>query len=421
MPRKSHTFEMNIIQSAHYLKTRLHAYIPYGYGIFMAGFFFIPNAVDQYKFFSVAVFVPLLFLAGDLLATVKRNSLWLLTGAYLTWMLATSFWSAEFSLLEFFKTFRLVLYILAFILITVYLKTVKPDTFRKILLAACFSAGVAALISIPLWYTQHTFPDSRLVGIGTLENTNTSSYLYGFHALLSLSLARNGKTPVLRLLLHVNSVILLCFVFLTQSNTGILATTGAMALLLLAGRRFNSTAVKLLGTLVLAYALLFLLSSVGILNKPIDSGLSLRIPIWQAVFTRIQDAPIIGNGYQKPTRVNPNDNLEPPYYAHNTLLGTLRDGGLIGGLFYVSILLYAGYIGIQAYKETGDSFYLACLLFGVICMLADTDEVITRPRELWIIFWFPLAILIARANKCGSREAHLFTLPASGTSNHRGF
>ena len=111
-------------------------------------------------------------------------------------------------------------------------------------------------------------------------------------------------------------------------------------------------------------------------------------------------------------------NLEPPYYAHNTLLGTLRDGGLIGGLLYVCILLYAGHIGLRTYRETGDPFYLACLLFGVLCMLTDTDEVITRPRELWIIFWLPLAILIARSIKRSSAQAHLFAPPPSGTSDH---
>jgi O-antigen ligase len=173
-----------------------------------------------------------------------------------------------------------------------------------------------------------------------------------------------------------------------------------------------------MGILTLMYAVLFLLSSMGMLSKPMDSGLSTRIPIWEAVIVRIHDAPIIGNGYQKPERTNPNNNLEPPYYTHNTLLGTLRDGGLIGGILYVFILSYAAFFGIQGYRKTGDTFYLACLIFGVICMLADTDEVITRPRELWIIFWLPLAILIARSIKQGSTQAHLFATPTSGTSDH---
>ncbi|MFC1773030.1 O-antigen ligase family protein [Pseudomonadota bacterium] len=408
---------MMLNQRVQQVKSHIHAYIPYGYGMFMAGFFFIPNAVDQYKFFSVAVFVPLLFIARDLLVPMKRNTLWMLTAAYLAWMLTTSFWSADFSWLEFFKTFRLALYILAFILLTAYLQTTKPEMFRKILVTICFSAGVAALISIPIWYTQHTFPDSsllgigypdsRLVGIGTLENTNTSSYLYGLHALFSIYLGlHSGKRP-LKLLLYINSVILLCFVFLTQSKTGILASTGTIAILLLAGKHFNNTALKVVGTLTLAFTLLFLSYSMGMLNKPLDHGMSTRMVIWQAVLVRIQEAPIIGNGYQKPPRSNPNDNLEPPYYTHNTLLGTLRDGGLIGGLLYVWILFYAGHIGIKAYRDTGDPFYLACLLFGVTCMLTDTDEVITRPRELWIIFWLPLAILIARnSQRANSRSTN---------------
>ncbi|MFQ5644672.1 MAG: O-antigen ligase family protein [Thiogranum sp.] len=382
----------------------------------MAGFFFIPNAGDQYKFFGVALFVPFLFLARDLLAKTGRNPLWLLTVVFLAWMLASSFWSAEFSWHEFIKTLRLALYILAFILITVYLITTRPDMFRKILLAVCFSAGVAALISIPLWYTQHVFPTSRLIGIGTLENTNTSSFLYGFHALLSIYLVLNSKNRLLRRLLYTNSAVLLCFVFLTQSNTGILATTGSIALLLL-GHRLNSGTARGLGALILVYTLFFLSVSMGILNKPMDSGLSERLLIWKAVIVQIQEAPIIGSGYQKPPRTDPNNNLVRPYYTHNTLLGALRDGGLIGGSFYVLIILYAGYVGIRAYRETGDPFYMACLLFGMICMLTDTDEVITRPRELWIVFWLPLAILIARDVRRVPAQVHLFALPAGVTTN----
>lgn len=392
------------------LKSLLYAYIPYGYGMFMAGFFFIPNAVNQYELFGVAVFIPFLLLARDILAVVKRNTLWLLTVAYVTWMLATSFWSDEFSWFEFFYTLRLALYILVFILITVYLITMKPEIFLKILLAISFSAGVAALISIPLWYSQHTHVLYRLIGIGTLENTNTSSYLYGFHALLSAYLGLHTRKPWLRNLLYINCVILLCFVFLTQSNTGILATTSAIALVLFIGQRFNRTVLKLAGTLALVFVVLFLSYSVGMLNKQIDSGMSARIEIWKLVLIKIQDAPIIGNGYQKPPRLN-NDNLEPPYYTHNTLLGTLRDGGLIGGLLYICILIYAVRVGIQAYRDTGDPFYLACLLFGIICMLTDTDEVITRPRELWIIFWLPLAISIARkSQRADSRTIATYSL-----------
>lgn len=384
---------MIINKYTHRLKSSLYNWLPYGYGTFMAGFFFIPNSVDHYKFFSIAIFIPVFLLSIDLLVTVKRHPLWLLIVSYLIWMLITSFWSENFSWLDFFKTLRLVLYILAFILITVHLMIARPELLRKIAVVVCICAGVAALISIPLWYLEHPFPDSRLVGIGPRENTNTSSYLYGFHALLSLSFGLRERTTVLKRLLYGNTVILLIFVFLTQSNTGILATTLGMALLLVAGR-FNTRVVKLLGTLVLAYSLFFLASSTGLTDKPIDSGFADRIKIWQTVLDYVQEAPLAGHGYQKPPRLNPDNNLEHPYYTHNTLLGTLRDGGIIGGIFYIVILLYAMRSSILASRETGSPLYLACLIFGIICMLTDTDEVITRPRELWLILWLPLAILI---------------------------
>ena len=42
------------------------------------------------------------------------------------------------------------------------------------------------------------------------------------------------------------------------------------------------------------------------------------------------------------------------------------------------------------------SLYLCLFLFGLVCVLVDTDQIVTRPRELWVILWLPLACLMAR-------------------------
>ena len=48
---------------------------------------------------------------------------------------------------------------------------------------------------------------------------------------------------------------------------------------------------------------------------------------------------------------------------------------------------------VQAGRASGDYGLLALLCFGLAYMLTSTDTLITRPRELWVIVWFPLGLL----------------------------
>ena len=84
------------------------------YSIFMAGFFFIPNTVDRYKFYIVAVFLPGLFLLPKIGYVLRKNRLWIAILLNLGYTLCTSFWSNEFSIATLWYDLRLALYLLAF-------------------------------------------------------------------------------------------------------------------------------------------------------------------------------------------------------------------------------------------------------------------------------------------------------------------
>ena len=256
------------------------------------------------------------------------------------------------------------------------------------------AATLAALISIPLWYSSHSFPDSRIIGIGTLENPNPSAFVYGFFAVISCQLALGYDTLWLKLIFTLSALLLTAFVFLTQSNTGILATTSSIALLLLL--HHGGRLLHLAGGAIAAFAaLLFLFYSLGILEKPMDGGFSQRIPIWEKVIDQIEQAPLIGHGHQKQVLLDAKGTPDTANYAHSALLASFRDGGLVAIVLHLLILATALASAAGIYRQNKDPVYFAYLLFGFICMLADTDQLITRPRELWIIFWWPLAMIIA--------------------------
>jgi len=365
------------------------------YSLFLAGFFIVQNAVDLYKFYSIAVFLPALFAVKPVLIKQGYNSLWYSILAYLAYMLLSSFWSVDFSVKEFFNDSRLAAYIVMFLLIAVVISARDHELFDTILRLACICAGTAALISVVLWYTKYPSPRPRLTGIGIIDNPNPSAFVYGFFAILNGYYAFRSRKPWVRTAFSILCIVLLGLVLLTGSNTGILATATSFALLLVFFKHDHRLlfAGGIVGAIT---AILYLLWSLGLLSNPVDAGFSQRLPIWHTILSQWLDAPVFGNGYQPEFLLTQSGDKDVANWAHNALLATLRDGGLTGLILHLLVLATAARASLRLAIEHGDPIYLILLVFGFICMTADTDQLITRPMELWIIFWLPLAMILAR-------------------------
>ncbi len=390
---------MHLLESLRRNSTlHLTNYLVFAYTLFLLGFFVIPNAVDQYKFFIGAVFLPGLFAAKRVFQTLDHIRLWQLSLLYLLYMLITSFWSAEFSVKELAYTLLLTAYLIMFLLISVLIFQHDRTLFQTILKFVAISAAVAAVVSIALWYAEHPFPSSRLVGIGTIENPNPSAFVYGFFAVISCYYAFRSRGLRARLGFALVCAILLVFVVLTQSNTGILATALAVTLVFVFHKHHNPV-ILIAGLAGVSLAGLYLLSSLGMLYDPADSGILERLPIWQTVLEQSGRAPIFGNGYQKELLLTDSGTADIANYAHNAFLATARDGGLVGLSLQLLMLLAALHGALRIAQAEGEPIYAILLMFALICMLADTDQLITRPRELWVIFWLPLAIILAHGTK----------------------
>ena len=44
-------------------------------------------------------------------------------------------------------------------------------------------------------------------------------------------------------------------------------------------------------------------------------------------------------------------------------------------------------------------FFLALILYGMLCAIPDLDRILTRPRELWLFLWLPVALVMADAQR----------------------
>jgi O-antigen ligase len=371
------------------------------YTLFLAGFFFVPNAVDQYKFYIAAVFLPGLLLLPIALRQIRGSFIWISLLAYLAYMLLSSLWSDTFSPAMLWRDARYTAYVLMFILLTVYFFQRNRRLPQAIMLFVTLVAIVAAFVSVLTFPDVALLPElteHRLVGIGTMKNPNPSAFIYGFCGVFALDYARRNRSGALGWFCASGVLVIFLLVILTQSNTGLLALSSACALLLFTDHRNGriSRRALFLGFVMVMVSAVFLAWSLGLVNKSIDLGFVNRLPIWRHVVQLWMASPIFGQGYQVTQVLGPGGTPSIMNYAHSLFLSTLRDGGLIGLALLLLVYFFALRSALKMAVRERRSLYLSLFLFGLVCVLADTDQIVTRPRELWVILWLPLACLMAR-------------------------
>ncbi len=367
------------------------------YTLFLAGFYFVPNAVDNYKFYIAAVFLPGLFLLPQTFKRCLRSRIWLSLIAYLGYMLASSLWSENFSLEALWRDARYTAYILVFILLTLYWferNRRLPDALMEAITLVVIVAAAVSVLTFEELSLLPEFTDIRMIGVGITDNPNPSAFIYGFFGVVALDYARRHRGETLARVYAAGLLVIIFFVVLTQSNTGLLALASGCALLFLLDRRQAPIAVTTGLSIGLAAAI-YLVWSLGFLNAATDLGFINRFPIWERIIERWYDAPVFGYGYQPTIVLSPNGKPSILNYAHSSFLAALRDGGLLGLLLLLVFYGIALRTAVKMVLSGHRARYLCLFLFGVICVLVDTDQIITRPRELWIILWLPLACLMA--------------------------
>lgn len=366
------------------------------YTLFLAGFYFVPNAVDNYKFYIAAVFLPGLFLLPRALKLCWGSRIWLSLLAYLGYMLLSSLWSAEFSPAELWRDVRYTAYILAFVLLTIYWferNRQLPDAIMEAVTLVVIVAAVISIIAFLGLGSLSMATEDRLVGLGINDNPNASAALYGFFGVIALDCARKHRGEKLAYVYAAGLLAIILFVILTQSNTGLLALAAGCVLLFLFDRRPAPRSL-IIALCLGAAAAIYLAWVLGLLNAKADIGFMNRLPIWQRILEQWQAAPAFGYGYQPTPILWPDGRPSILNYAHSGFLSTLRDGGLIGLALLLAVYGFAVRTALSMVFKSHRARYLSLFVFGLVCVLVDSDQMVTRPRELWVIFWLPLACLM---------------------------
>ena len=357
----------------------------YFYAIFVAGYFLLPMASGHRQLYYVLVMPAVLLLWRELLAFYRGNFLSSLLLLYATYMLITLLWTADFSAEEAGRTAGYSLALLTFCFISGYLWVAQGPWMDTLAHRALYLAAAAAAVSIVAWYATHPFPESRVIPLGVMHHENKASCAYGLFLVLCTHYlfserGRDNKITYLAL-----GLVLLSMVLLTQSRTALAAVSVALVTLI---------GYRALGLLAVGAAVSWaLLAANTALWQSRVMTFSFRPGIWEQVLLNMDGYWWFGHGYLMSPRVAAYDKVFD--HAHNGYLASLRDGGIIGLLLLLAILGTAGLWAWRLYRQDGERIYMALLLYGVTAITMDFDRLLVHPKELWLFFWLPVALIMA--------------------------
>jgi O-antigen ligase len=215
--------------------------------------------------------------------------------------------------------------------------------------------------------------------------------VYGLYALLAVAWYRHVAYRPARTALFAGAFVLLGFLLLSQARAAIIAAVTGLALLA-ACNRSNRPLAHLL-TLAIMIGTALLIAGAGTESLLRSHSWQIRLDLWNDSLRYIADAPLFGNGYLSGLEFYSETEHTSHSNLHNSYLAALRDGGVVGLALLAAFLGTALRRAVQAGRASGDYALLALLCFGLVYMLTGTDALITRPRELWAILWFPVGLL----------------------------
>ena len=361
-----------------------------GYGLFLCSYFIFDEYSEPYRFFARGVFLIGVFVfAGGVRAT-WRQPLFQAVIVYMVYLLLSAFWSEPMEWFRLGQKFVISVYIISFITITYFLAHWNHRQFERMLRLCVAFASLAALLSIVFFYRDHPFPATRLEGIGALTNVNIFANVYGIFAILAMGFSLRAETLPQRTLFLLAVGLFICFAWFGQSRTAFVSMLIALSLLvglsLQQGKVLYASALVILGGALIAIF-------PDVLEQALLRGQGLRPLIWAQAWEEAKSAPLIGHGLLSMIAVQSQQHVFET--IHNAYLQVLWHGGLIGLCLFLVVLTLAFCNAWTQGRQRRDYTIFCMLVFTACIMMTGVDTLIARPRDQWMVFWLPVALLLS--------------------------
>jgi O-antigen ligase len=357
----------------------------YFYVAFIGGYFLLPMAAGHRRLYYLLVLPAVLILWRELANFYRGNVLAGLLLLYAVYMMSSLLWTADLTPSASLQALGYTLCVLSFCYVSGYLWVRHARRMDLLAHRATWLAAGAAVVSIIAWYLDNPFPISRLEPLGVMHHQNKAGSAYGIFLVLCMHYVFTERGRNNRAVYCTLTLALLSLVIFTQSRTALAAVCAS--LLVLVG--YRALAVAALGIATI-WALMAANPNIW-LHRVGD--FSFRPGIWEKVLMDMQGYWWFGHGYLLDPAVNAYGKTFS--HAHNSYLATLRDGGLVGLGLLAAILMVASLWAWRMYRQRGERIYLALLVYGMTSITMDYDRLLVQPKEIWLFFWLPLALIMA--------------------------
>lgn len=256
--------------------------------------------------------------------------------------------------------------------------------------------GVNALTTANKWVDFAEFPKLKTRVFSTLSNPNLlATFLLTAICLATGALLDRPQQKNLKYFLYLVLTVNLACLLLTFSRGAWLTLIVVMGML---GVLINIRILYvLLGVLIISFLTMhdILVARIVSIFSQTDTSAALRWAYWDSTIQMIDWNPVLGIGWSAYQYVYPEYDyfINNPdiviYHAHNMYLNMLAEIGIVGGIVYISLFIYALYCLYKYYRSaTRDKGCIVSILATIFVMLlmGITDYPLFN-IQLSCVFW----------------------------------
>ncbi|PDP90842.1 O-antigen ligase family protein [Enterobacter cloacae] len=333
----------------------------------------IINSETRTRFINDRDFLPALGMTGAFLLYFSLSNLWA-ESSHLSSAISHSFY--------------------LFIFLCLYRQCELQER-KKYIIGAAY-LGIVALTILTLVYVnkEHIFQNrlSRAFPFSPDNVIDLGGYM-ALGILLSAILVRETRNYWF----YIPVPLLLVCLILTQSRGPFLSMIVAAIVAFLCKPKWNFKLLACSLIVLLAIgSILYFSGFFDIFIKRAEESSragSVRFGIWQHAFEVAKQKMFFGWGFNKELEFI-NGYGQPVTTTHSLYLATFLKGGVVGLLLLLSMILFAGRQCLR-HLAANHKAEIAVIVFALMFYVTQGMFVISNPREYWVLFWLPLAIIFS--------------------------
>ncbi|WP_152226694.1 O-antigen ligase family protein [Pseudomonas sp. SCB32] len=360
--------------------------LPAGYIALLAGMMLVAERPQYHRLVYLLLCFPALLalcLKPSGVRVLLREPMVLAFLAFAGWAILSIAWSPAGDDVD--GLVKRPIYVIMLFAASAMLALLQPKRLRYAYLTAAVLVLLASVYSLILFFEHYKAGNRMIGGFGALDNPLLSSHLFGFFCTYWLAIGMSQRRRRAILLATPALLVMITATLATGSRTPLLALLLASVWLiaLRGGRRGLLLFIGLLagGALLLLFP-----------DTLLSRGTSYRLELWHLSLQEIAKAPWLGHGYRATLAIDPGNGIEFSE-PHSFILGVLYYVGIIGLLPWLCMYLLGLY---SAWRNRRDPMYMiasALLVFGLGAGLTEGGDILSRPKEHWLLLWIPLTLL----------------------------